>query len=190
MCLVIGSTLHSASQVSLSVGLLSVILASWMTLSVLRKRQGKSGLMPWKKILAALGMTYPISAPNSESRATWLEFHPGIYKAAFVMTVFAFLASLHLLYQEYRSGDVYEDHNLKIVRIVGQYSWLVERSDGAVTRLDFCKNFDVSQLEPQPGYVIETIRAHDQGCLNIIPASKYLITWKKDSQGWTWKGDN
>lgn len=85
-------------------------------------------------------------------------------------------------------APIYEDHDLLVTQIVGPYSWMTRKPNGREVRLDFCKNFEVADLEPAPGYTIETIVAQDRGsCLNLLPANKYLISWKKGPSGWAVK---
>lgn len=88
-----------------------------------------------------------------------------------------------IAWRMYVGTSEYEAHDLKFLHETNKYNWLVRRPDGHEMRLQFCQNFDVSQYHPQPGYVIETILAHDRGCLDILPMDKYLISWKKFKDG-------
>lgn len=91
---------------------------------------------------------------------------------------------LAITYKMYMGRDAtYEDYNLKLIAVSGPYNWLVQKPDGEQVRLDFCKNYPVAELDPQPGYTIEHIKAEYRGCLNVLPINKYLITWKKFDSG-------
>ena len=81
---------------------------------------------------------------------------------------------------------VYEYHNVKLVKVINEHSWLLVKADGPF-RADFCNDYDVSSLNPTPGEVLAKIRYIDMGNCWSVKREDLGFWWKRDPNGWTIK---
>lgn len=172
------STLHSVSAVLQSAGLLSVFLALLMLWIKLRKlnRENLPGYAP---ILATSG-------DSSAFHRTPIQATERLLIVLVIISGIAFIVGTGNFVLESYYSRVYEYHNVKLMKVVDDHTWILRKSDGAF-RAEFCNDYDVSQLNPTPGEVLNKIRYIDMGTCWSVKRADLGFWWKRDANGWTIK---
>jgi hypothetical protein len=83
-------------------------------------------------------------------------------------------------------APVYEYHNVKLLQVLNDYSWLMQKDDG-VFRADFCTDYYLPGINPQPGETLAKFRYMDTGACWSVKRGDLGFWWKRDKNGWTIK---
>ena len=158
--------LHSVSYVLLSVGLLSTSWAAFTTYVALRKETRRPS---------------HVSKDISESSPT-LTVIERLGLIAFCLCLAGFAENIYFLNEAFFRPSVYEYHNVKILKVIDDYSWLLQKDDG-VFRADFCRDYYLPGIGAEAGYTLSKFRFEDKGCWSINSRPDLGFWWKRDADG-------
>lgn len=102
------------------------------------------------------------------------------YRKVMAIGMLGFAAAAIGLWGQSKAHPVYEYHDVKVVKVIDPYVWMLAKNDG-VFRAEFCRDYDLpARAEPVPGNVLTKLRYQDRGtCFSIEPADCGLW-WRRD----------
>lgn len=179
----IWSIFHSASQVLLLAGLLSVFFTTlivWLSLRRHMRDEWKRLKEDWSyEEQIALASGKPLGSPHTPNM---IKHWPLILVAVSALPLGTFLYQLH---EEY-SAPTIEYTDVRFLERIEPYSWWMEKANGPF-RVDFCRDFDVPALNFQPGEVAWRFKFKDMGnCWSIKDGD---VRFYRDKQHWTVETD-
>lgn len=182
----ISSILHSASQVSLLAGALSVFVSFSLVWLTLRRRM-KNDSIEEKRILSASAQSLGSNSIHLVSN------HWPIILV--IITGLSLATNLYQIHREYAAA-VYTDHNVSVDKVIDKYHWSVHSAKRGHYRTDFCRTAHneavLDEVNGQAGYTLETLRwTYIGDCWNVSDESDRSgplgFWWIKDASGWALK---
>lgn len=102
------------------------------------------------------------------------------YKKLALIAVVGIAAVTAGMYRELSARPVYEYHDVKVVKVIEPYVWILAKEDG-MFRAVFCRDYDLPSLgEPVPGNVLSKIRYEDKGDCVSIQKADLGLWWARD----------
>lgn len=131
----------------------------------------------------------PNSVSGYESFSPLQGSHPNLYPLVdnikvYVTAGLVVVLALSSIWVELKEKPVYTYYDVRFVQKITPYSWWMEKATGGF-RADFCNDYNVPELNPQPGEILRKLRYRDMGGCWSIRDQDLGFWFYRDDNHWT-----